>query len=101
MGKEVFKEEDDEAPGLYSIDAIYTNETHIEDTPVFLCIEPNEGMLSIFQNYDEYLNNEDPLERVKLVDIYEIEPTRGTFGMKTSVAYFLIHDVEGSRKFYL
>jgi len=45
MGKKMFSEEDEEEVMQYSLDAYITSDLELEDLPVFIVIEPEQGLM--------------------------------------------------------
>ncbi|CAG9311781.1 unnamed protein product [Blepharisma stoltei] len=81
-------------------EVFYTGSTQIHDRQVLLSLDIDQGYLSVYMDKDNFIKNEEPSHRMRLLDIWDIRVSKGLqYGNKDAVC-FIIHSKTGNFKFY-
>lgn len=59
--------------------AVFTSSLAIEDEQVYLVIDPEYGSLNTYANEESFNDKDEPLYHTKLINIFDIRPTRSDF----------------------
>ena len=81
--------------------ALFTSSLALEDEQVYLVIDPEYGAFNTYSNETSFNQKEEPLYHTKLINIFDIRPTRSDFMVDSQRAYFVIYTTLDIRRFYV
>ena len=78
----------------------FTGSLVLNDKEVYLSLEVQQGMLSCYNNQEEFSKHFEPLYCIRLIDIWCVAKSKGTIYSTPNAVSFILFTKIGNRKYY-
>jgi tRNA A-37 threonylcarbamoyl transferase component Bud32 len=100
MGKDVRKRSIGSVPQTLADSVFKLQSFKLYDSLVYLVLQPAEGLLLRYSSEEAYLNNQNPLDSLKLQEIQDVRLIRGRLFQTKKAFNFIVESKTDSTRYY-